>query len=64
MLARVADLVRPEPAAPAEPTEQRRLRRDEGPTDVATYSCHCGYVFEALVSTTISCPHCGDGQAW
>lgn len=42
--------------------ERRHLH---GPSeDNATYSCHCGYVFEALVSTTVDCPHCGGGQAW
>jgi hypothetical protein len=28
------------------------------------YSCSCGFVFEALVSTSVGCPHCGDTQAW
>jgi DNA-directed RNA polymerase subunit RPC12/RpoP len=28
------------------------------------YTCSCGYVFEADVSTSVACPHCGTGQAW
>lgn len=50
----------PEPIHPAE----RRLRDAGGPDDRATYSCECGYLFEAPVSTTVSCPNCGVQQAW
>jgi hypothetical protein len=32
--------------------------------DAALYSCGCGYVFTALVSTSVGCPHCGADQAW
>jgi len=32
--------------------------------DAATYHCHCGFVFEAPVSTSVGCPHCGGTQAW
>jgi hypothetical protein len=40
-------------------------RRQAGPTqDQAVYSCSCGYVFEADVSTSVGCPHCGGTQAW
>jgi hypothetical protein len=42
----------------------KRAREAGGPIDRACYSCQCGYVFEAAVSTTVSCPHCGAGQAW
>jgi DNA-directed RNA polymerase subunit RPC12/RpoP len=28
------------------------------------YSCGCGFVFEAQVSTSVDCPHCGGPQAW
>ena len=28
------------------------------------YSCECGFVFEAQVSTSVDCPHCGNPQAW
>ena len=40
-------------------------RRELGPAqDQALYSCSCGYVFEAPVSTSVGCPHCGAAQAW
>ena len=42
----------------------QRVREAGGPVDRACYSCHCGFVFEAKVSTTVRCPHCGAGQAW
>jgi hypothetical protein len=32
--------------------------------DVALYSCSCGLVFEAPVSTSVGCPHCGVHLAW
>ncbi|MGH2873497.1 MAG: hypothetical protein ACRDL5_13690 [Solirubrobacteraceae bacterium] len=32
--------------------------------DEASYTCLCGFVFEALVSTSVQCPHCGVSQAW
>jgi hypothetical protein len=42
-----------------------RSERTSGPSqDQALYNCHCGYVFNALVSTTVGCPHCGNTQAW
>jgi hypothetical protein len=41
-----------------------RVREAGGPLDQAQYACACGYVFDAAVSTTVSCPHCGDSQAW
>jgi hypothetical protein len=43
---------------------QAREREAGGPQDLAAYCCACGYVFEAAVSTTVGCPHCGDTQAW
>jgi rubrerythrin len=42
----------------------RRARAAGGPIDNAAYSCQCGYIFSAAVSTTVSCPHCGTDQAW
>jgi hypothetical protein len=61
-------------AAPADPPaaptsgdglfDERRLRESGGPDDRAHYACTCGYVFEADVSTSVACPHCGAGQAW
>lgn len=34
------------------------------PQDQALYTCQCGCVFEATVSTSVDCPHCGSAQAW
>lgn len=50
-------------AAAADPAVQR-AREAGGPVDMACYSCECGYQFQAPVSTTVTCPHCGTGQAW
>jgi hypothetical protein len=41
-----------------------RVREAGGPIDRASYSCACGYLFSASVSTSVSCPHCGADQAW
>jgi hypothetical protein len=41
-----------------------RARQAGGPIDLACYTCQCGYLFTAPVSTTVSCPHCGTDQAW
>jgi rubrerythrin len=43
---------------------ERRLRDAGGPDDRATYTCGCGYVFEAHVTASVACPHCGTLQAW
>ncbi len=56
-----------QPAAPApatmhEPVE--RIRRAGGPMDNACYTCECGLVFAAPVTTTVACPRCGTDQAW
>jgi len=58
--------------APRQPAHSRlaadpavsRARLAGGPLDRASYACHCGYVFTAPVSTTVTCPHCGAGQPW
>jgi hypothetical protein len=42
----------------------QRVREAGGPVDHASYSCSCGYLFSASVSTSVSCPHCGSDQAW
>ncbi|MGH2891082.1 MAG: hypothetical protein ACRDNJ_15800 [Solirubrobacteraceae bacterium] len=40
-------------------------RREAGTCeDEAVYSCECGFVFQAPVSTSVDCPHCGSSQAW
>jgi hypothetical protein len=49
--------------APSRATAKRR-REAGAPQDQAVYSCGCGFVFEAQVSTSVGCPHCGDVQAW
>lgn len=46
------------------PAPQARERAAGGPEDLAAYRCSCGCVFEAPVSTTVGCPHCGGTQAW
>lgn len=51
------DLNRPDFAA-------RRVRAAGGPKDYACYSCSCGFIFDADVSTSVACPHCGNTQAW
>jgi hypothetical protein len=62
-------------AAAAEPAPGRRaaggcdpavdrVREAGGPMDTALYTCGCGYLFSAAVSTTVCCPHCGTDQAW
>jgi rubrerythrin len=42
----------------------RRMRDSGGPEDRAQYACSCGYMWEAEVSTSVRCPHCGTPQAW
>ena len=42
----------------------QRVLTAGGPMDRACYTCACGYVFNAAVSTSVSCPHCGSAQAW
>ena len=49
---------------PDDLVDERRLRESGGPDDRAVYTCSCGYVFEADVTTSVTCPHCGTGQAW
>lgn len=51
------------PAGPLyRPPSGRRYSEPE--QDHALYNCQCGFVFEALVSTSVDCPHCGVKQAW
>jgi hypothetical protein len=59
--------VSPAPATPdpeADLADERRMRESGGPDDRAMYTCSCGYVFEADVTTSVMCPHCGTAQAW
>ncbi len=41
-----------------------RRREAGGMQDEAIYTCECGFVFHAPVSTSVGCPHCGSAQAW
>jgi rubrerythrin len=41
-----------------------RARRAGGPDDRALYTCACGYAFQADVTASVRCPHCGVEQAW
>ncbi len=54
------------PAPPPEPMHaaERRMRDAGGPDDRACYTCGCGFVFVAPVSTSVCCPHCHAAQAW
>ena len=54
----------PAPAREAPDLALLRVREAGGPVDRASYSCECGYVFAAKVSTSVCCPVCGTGQAW
>jgi hypothetical protein len=50
---------------PAHGDAAPRERRHGGPSeDRALYTCECGYAFEALVTTSVGCPHCARTQAW
>lgn len=43
---------------------RERNQRANISEDAALYSCGCGYVFKAPVTTSVGCPHCGVDQAW
>ena len=43
---------------------RERNKRANISQDAALYSCSCGYVFTAAVTTSVGCPHCGSAQAW
>jgi hypothetical protein len=46
------------------PTPTRDQARVGPPQDRATYNCSCGYIFQADVTTSVGCPHCGSELAW
>ncbi len=55
------------PAAPSAVAAHPNGRAASQPrlaNDHAFYNCQCGYVFQAPVSTSVGCPHCGGTQAW
>jgi hypothetical protein len=58
-----ANAVARAPARGCDPAVER-AREAGGPVDKAYYVCECGYLFRASVSTSVTCPHCGCGQAW
>jgi hypothetical protein len=62
----LAAALRLAPPQPAHATSyaQARAKRSGGPEDRALYTCECGYAFKASVTTTVSCPHCRQTQAW
>jgi hypothetical protein len=51
-------------SGPVTDAAARRVRAAGGPLDSASYTCGCGCVFAAAVTTSVVCPHCGDAQAW
>ncbi|HUN79641.1 MAG TPA: hypothetical protein VMU32_12005 [Solirubrobacteraceae bacterium] len=65
--ARRAHAPRRPPSATA-PERGRATRRNHAAAvsshDRASYACGCGLLFEAPVTTTVACPHCGAAQAW
>jgi hypothetical protein len=54
----------PAPHIADEHVAERRHRASVAPEDSAHYACSCGFQFQASVSTSVCCPHCGTGQAW
>jgi hypothetical protein len=54
----------PAPRIVDEHAAERRHRASVAPEDTAHYGCSCGFQFQASVSTSVCCPHCGTGQAW
>jgi hypothetical protein len=57
----------PEAAQPevvAEHPAERRHRESVASEDTAHYACSCGFQFQAPVTTSVGCPHCGASQAW
>jgi rubrerythrin len=60
--------VRERPAAAQVAAEsqlaQERERRAGGPQDQALFVCRCGSAFQADVTASVRCPHCGESQAW
>lgn len=66
-VARPLTLTRRKPRTRRRPTvsfSRERNQRANISQDAALYSCACGYVFKAAVTTSVGCPHCGTDQAW
>jgi rubrerythrin len=51
-------------AAVAVSATRERNQRANVSQDAALYTCSCGYIFKAEVTTSVGCPHCGTDQAW
>ncbi|HEY4098892.1 MAG TPA: hypothetical protein VGM33_25430 [Baekduia sp.] len=62
--AEVAPEPEPAPVVDHHLLAERRHRASVAPEDSAHYGCSCGYQFQAPVSTSVACPHCGTSQAW
>ena len=48
----------------AAPSPQGESQAPVVPEDATLYVCACGNTFTAAVTATVTCPACGDGQAW
>ncbi len=55
---------RPARPRPDDRGVRERAKRANVNQDAATYTCTCGFVFMAPVTTSVDCPHCGCAQAW
>lgn len=49
---------------PAIKIHDRRHRDFDRVQDNALYKCGCGMSFDAPVTASVGCPHCGERQAW
>jgi hypothetical protein len=58
------DSARPDPVAPWRVDGRARIPAAPVPEDAALYMCECGEGFTAAVTTSVTCPSCGHGQAW
>jgi rubrerythrin len=61
---RLHAVMRRETPGQAAHAEVAPIREGGPPQDHAVYTCECGCVFEATVSTSVDCPYCGTAQAW
>ena len=55
---------RPTALQTAATSARERNQRANLTQDAALYTCGCGYIFTAPVTTSVGCPHCGCAQAW
>ena len=55
---------RPTAVRPVATPVRERNQRANLPQDAALYTCGCGFIFTAPVTTSVGCPHCGCAQAW